>query len=154
MGTRALITINEKSFIATHWDGDPPCLGKKLWYTKTETEIRAVANEHTIDFACPRVIKTEQKRRYARIASKTNGKFTAKDIEKLDKQGKMVNLGVFSAGDFAIGDIKNYGDFPRFQYDFNSKTKRWRYRGLEGCWPESGQNAGKFKRLTKKVVGL
>ena len=89
MGTRAIITINEKPFIATHWDGDPPCLGKKLWYTKTETEIRAVANEHTIDFACPRVIKTEQKRRYARIASKTNGKFTAKDIEKLDKQGKI-----------------------------------------------------------------
>lgn len=153
MGTRAMITINEKPFIATHWDGCPSSLGADLLLTKTEAEIIAVANDHTIDAACAKVCKTENKKRFQYIADKTKGskkEYSAEDIEKLHKQGKCLQFEIMGADDWPISNIKGYDDWAEYQYDFSNG--KWRYRPLSGSYNESQQSAGKFKLLTKKTV--
>ena len=153
MGTRALITINQKPFIATHWDGYPSALGADLLGKTTEVEIRAIAEKHDIDFACARVRQQVNKKRYAEIAKKTKGakkEYTAKEIEALDKQGKHLQFNLMGNGDYPIGSIKNYGDWAEYQYDL--QDGKWYYRPLSGGYPQSLVSASKLKRLTKEAI--
>ena len=153
MGTRALITINEKPFIATHWDGYPSSLGADLLGKTTKAEIETAAKEHAIDFASGSVRQKANKIRFAEIAAKTKGmkkEYTAKEIEALHKEGQHLMFGLMSAGDYPIGNITDYGDWAEYQYDL--KNGKWYYRELGGSYPESLKQAGTFKKLTKKAV--
>ena len=50
IGTRALISINGKPVLATHWDGYPSSLGKELLDCGNSIEgILKIAQKHTID---------------------------------------------------------------------------------------------------------
>jgi hypothetical protein len=52
IGTRALICIDGKALLATHWDGYPSCLGLALLNCdKSMPALVEVAKEHTIDAA-------------------------------------------------------------------------------------------------------
>lgn len=53
MGTRAMISFDGKPTIATHWGGDPDCLGQHLLACRDMTEILAVANKHVVDAIDP-----------------------------------------------------------------------------------------------------
>lgn len=152
MGTRALITINEKPFIATHWDGYPDSLGADLYGTTTKDQIIKAAEIHGIDFAAPEVIKKVAKKRFAEIAAKTDGKYSAADVEKLYKEGKQLTFTIQSAGDYPVGRIKQYGDWAQHQYDFSNG--KWRYRPLRGCYPGSMSDADPLKTLTKKACKI
>lgn len=156
MGTRALISKESKPFIATHWDGYPSSLGADLLKAGTKDEdIMAVANTHTIDFAALRVRKIINKTRFKEIANRANkglkaqGKkkrYTPKDVEDLDKQGKQLNFNLMSAGDdYPVSNIKGYGDIAAYEYNLENGV--WYYRSLSGCCPESRH--GKFYKLTK-----
>ena len=52
MGTRAIITIEGKPVIATHWDGYPDSLGEDLKEMPDLTieSILKVAEKHSVDF--------------------------------------------------------------------------------------------------------
>ena len=67
MGTRAIITIDEKPFLATHFDGYPDDLGFELMHTKTISDIIGVAKKHIIDFA-DISLEDIRKERIAKIA--------------------------------------------------------------------------------------
>jgi len=160
MGTRALITLNEKPFIATHWDGYPSALGADLLAaTKPngssqpeqiiKAEIINVAAEHTIDFAVPEVQVLCNAKRFQEIAAKTDGKYTADDLAKLHTEGKQITFGVQAAEDYPIGNIENYGDWAEFQYDYSEG--KWRFRELSGAYPDSLSDAAPLKKLTKKI---
>lgn len=152
MGTRALITINEKPFIATHWDGYPSSLGADLIGKITKPEIIGVAKEHSIDFATAKVCQKCNKTRFAEIAERTKGtkkEYTAKEIAELHKQDKDLTFGLMTSCDYPISPIKNYGDWAEYQYDLTGG--KWRFRGLGGSYPESIAKAGKFSKLTKKA---
>jgi hypothetical protein len=129
MGTRAIITIEGKPFIATHWDGNPDNLGRKIFsssiapdslYPRTKRSdvdkfehlIKSVQS-HTIDFAVPSVKKF------------------LTDIAK------------------RIDPISNYGDYAEFQYDY--KNDEWFVRPLHGEWTETQHSKTKFKKL-KDVI--
>lgn len=152
MGTRALITINEKPFIATHWDGYPDSLGADLYGTTTKNQIIKAAKEHVIDFAAPEVVRKIEVKRFAEIAAKTNGKYSAADVEKLHKEGKQVTFTIQGAGDYPIGRIEQYGDWAQYQYDLSNG--KWRYRSLRGCYPDSMSNVEPLKTLTKKACKI
>ncbi len=50
MGTRAVITLEGKPIIATHWDGYPESLGKDLLGKYTLDDIlRTARHKHHID---------------------------------------------------------------------------------------------------------
>ena len=150
MGTRALITKNGKPFIATHWDGNPQSLGKELLGKISDSQIISVAKEHTIDASDSSVRAKINKERFEHIAKKTKGKYSAKDIEKLDKEGKELTFGMMGAVDYAVGDIKNYGDFAEYQYDLSGGI--WRFRPLGGQFPQSVQHGEALKPLTEESV--
>jgi hypothetical protein len=153
MGTRALITINQKPYIATHWDGYPSGLGAVLLGIVDKKDIANAVEKHSIDFACPDVCRKANKKRFAGIAAKTKGskkEYTAAEIETLYKQGKHLQFGLMSAGDYPISPIKNYGDWAEYQYDMQEGG--WYFRPLSGSYPESLAKAGKLKKLTKKAI--
>jgi len=59
IGTRALISINEKVVIATHWDGYPSSLGRDLIECdKSLKSVVEVAKDHKID-CCNNSIRKE-----------------------------------------------------------------------------------------------
>ena len=149
MGTRALITKNEKPFIATHWDGHPESLGQDLLAAgTTDAAIIKAALGHTIDAAHNSILPIINKGRYKKISEKTKGKYSPEDIAKLDEQGKMISFGIMEAGDYPISDIKNYGDFAEYQFDL--KGGKWFFRPLGGEYPASVKAAGSFRPLTKE----
>lgn len=153
MGTRALITINQKPFIATHWDGYPSALGKSLLGITNKKDIIKAAEERTIDFACAEVCKQINKKRFTEIAKKTQGskrEYSPTEIEQLHKQGKHLQFGLMSAGDYPIGSIRNYGDWAEYQYDLSNG--KWFFRPLSGAYPASLVDAKKLKRLTKSAI--
>lgn len=135
MGTRAIITIDEKPLIATHWDGYPDGLGNGLINAKTIADIVAVADRKTIDFANLNLpeIRSHLEIRKAHIENKKD-------------------WGIISAEDWDIGSIENYGDFAEYQYDLHQYS--WRVRSLSGKWPESKDNAGKWFSLSDALNGV
>lgn len=157
MGTRALISINKKPFIATHWDDYPEGLGAELLDIDLtdknfKRKILEVAETHLIDAINKRssVAKEMIDKRFEEISKKTNGKYTAAQLKEMDKKGKMIGFTVMGAGDWAISSISRYGDFAEYQYDLTDG--KWTYRELRGVCPESLENADDFEDLTKEVV--
>ena len=158
MGTRALISINEKPYIATHWDGDPESLGADLLTVcitdnkNFKRDIIKVANYHTIDAADLKdeFFEKVQDERFKQISKKTKGKYSVAALKKLEKEGQMITFSIMCAGDYSLSSIENYGDWAEYQYDLTDG--KWRYRELSGSYPKSLEEAGKLTPLTESVV--
>jgi hypothetical protein len=132
MGTRALISIDGKPFIATHWDGYYGGLGKDLLKAKAKTprDIVAVAADgHSIDFAdmSNEAIKEYAENRIKTLMEKHN--LSRDDILKGKRRG-----GVVTSDDYEVSPISNYGDFAEYQYDYDTDAKVWRIRQVSGAW--------------------
>ena len=138
MGTRAIITIEGKPFLATHWDGDPASLGQDLKATKlSKKEIIDVAKRHTIDAADINDddIKKIREERFKKISEKTKGKYSVAYLKNLAKKGRQITFGVMTPEDYDVGDIKNYDDFAEYKYDIrNGKVY---VKPLSGTWKET-----------------
>jgi hypothetical protein len=159
MGTRAIISINSKPFVATHWDGDPTCLGASLYenVVKSSSNIKRdivlVAKEHSIDAVDTpdEIFAAEINERFEKIAKKTNGNYTVEQLKKLYYEDhKVMQFGLMVSDDWPMCDIKDYDDFAEYQYDITDGE--WTYRELCGCWKESQKKAGKFIPLTYDIV--
>lgn len=142
IGTRALISINGKVIIATHWDGYPSSLGMDIIdCDKSLKAVVEVAKKHMID-CCHSLIKEELKK--------------DRDIKKLVKNSKRkavfipdVRIGPGVNGeDFEIDDIERYGDSAEYQYDIRGKEIY--FRALKGTYPKSFETAEAFRLLSKK----
>jgi hypothetical protein len=56
IGTRAVISVDGKPMLATHWDGYPASLGRDLLRCDKSIEaVIEVAKAHTIDSADPQL---------------------------------------------------------------------------------------------------
>ena len=105
MGTRAMISIDGKPMIATHWDGNPESLGVQLSKVKpTIKNIINVAKSHTIDSANHSILKELSNERILMLMKKH--KLSREKIIKGFRRG-----GIIGAEDYDISDIKKYGDF-------------------------------------------
>ena len=144
IGTRALISINGKPFLATHWDGYPSCLGLELLNCdKTASGIIQVAKGHTIDAADPKVLQELNGERIEWLSKKH--RLSRRQIRAGKRRGFII-----CAEDYEIGSIKNYGDWAEYQYDVRGQEIY--FRPLSGPYPKSIENAGPFKRLTKSLA--
>jgi hypothetical protein len=142
MGTRALISIDGKPMIATHWDGNPENLGVQLSVVKPTIEnIIEVAKKHTIDSANRSILRELNNERIRMLMEKH--KLTREKIIKGFRRGNIIG-----AEDYDIGDIKNYGDFAEYQYDIDSKTGKIKFRELHGSW--NNAKAGKWTNMNEK----
>ena len=144
MGTRALISINGKPMIATHWDGYPESLGTELLNCDKSTgAIIQVAESHTIDAADSSIKDELINKRIKELSEKHH--LTENEI----KAGRRLAC-LIMAGDHGICDITNYGDWAEYQYDIRGKEVF--FRPLKGQYPESVETACEFERLTKEWV--
>ena len=130
MGTRAMISINEKPFIATHWDGYYDGMGKQLESAKTKAKIISIAKEHNIDFAdiTNPAIKKLCDTRIQELMKKHN--LSEEKIKEGVRRGAII-----AVDDYEITDIKRYGDFAEYHYDFTEGV--WRVRSVSGAWDEN-----------------
>ena len=141
IGTRALISIDGKPVIATHWDGYPSCLGFNLLHCeKSLRKIIQVAKRHTIDSADSMILEELNNERVKMLANKHC--LTQAEIRVGKRRGSII-----CAEDYEICDIKNYSDWAEYQYDIRGNEVY--FRALEKSWPESGRKASDFKLLTK-----
>jgi len=142
IGTRALIAINGKAMIATHWDGYPSSLGMDIIECdKSLKAIVEVAKKHMID-CCHSLIKEELKK-------DRNIQKLVKNVKSKTKFIPDVRIGPGVNGeDFEIDDIERYGDNAEYQYDIRG-TEIY-FRALKGYYPESLRGAEAFRLLTKK----
>ena len=144
MGTRALISINGKPMIATHWDGYPSALGSDLLQCdKTLGAVIRVAEEHTIDGADRSIRKNLNRKRVKELAEKH--RLSEEEIRNGKRRGSLI-----TADDYEICDINHYRDWAEYQYDIRGKEVY--FRPLRGQYPESLDNALGFERLTREVV--
>lgn len=135
MGTRAVISINGKLIIATHWDGYPSGLGKDIFKAFTREEIIEAANKRNIDFAIRSIMDQINAPRIKELAKKHN--MTEDAIIRGYRKG------IVTADDYLVGDIRNYGDFAEYQYDLTDGE--WKYRTVNGAWSENPK-FGKWKK--------
>jgi hypothetical protein len=143
IGTRALICIDDKPLLATHWDGYPSCLGLKLLDSdKTISGIVNVAKEHTIDAAKHTILKELNRHRVKSLVKRH--RLTQAEIRAGKRRGCVI-----CAEDYEIGKIDNYGDWAEYQYDIRGQEVY--FRPLSGIYPKSIINAGPFKQLTEFV---
>jgi hypothetical protein len=144
MGTRALISINGKPMIATHWDGYPSALGSGLLQCdKTFGAVIRVAERHTIDRA-DSSIREDLNRKRVEELSKKHG-LSEQEIRNGKRRGPLI-----TADDYEICDINHYRDWAEYQYDIRGKDVF--FRPLRGQYPESLEKALEFERLTREVV--
>ena len=139
MGTRAMISIDGKPFVATHWDGYPSCLGQNLLACGaggiiSPREILEVASEHSINFADEDYLKEANKLMIDRL--KENGRYQTGYSWLEQEHDKFVH------------SIEEYGDFAEFQYDW--KGKEWRYRKVSGEWTSA--LFGRWRKLKQETV--
>ena len=143
IGTRALICIDGKPLLATHWDGYPSCLGLELLNCdKNMPGIVEVAIEHTIDAADISILEKLNRERIKTLAKKH--RLTQKEIKAGKRRGCVI-----CAEDYEISSIENYGDWAEYQYDIRGQEVY--FRPLSGIYPKSIINAGPFKQLTEFV---
>lgn len=149
MGTRSIITVKGKPFIATHWDGYPMGMGANLLKAKTIAQVVKVADHHSIDFADTDhpALKPFMEARIVAIAKKA--KKPVKYIKDLHARGRMITFGVMSPEDYLIDSIKNYGDFAEWQYDYDNG--KWKVRELHGEWPKSKKSAGAWTTIQDAI---
>ena len=139
MGTRAMISIEGKLFVATHWDGYPSCLGQNLLESGaggviSPREILEIASEHSINFADEEYLKEANSLMIDRL--KSNGQYQA-GYSWLQQEN-----------DQFVHSIKEYGDWAEYQYDWNEKG--WRYREVNGEWTNA--KFGRWKKLKREVA--
>ena len=140
IGTRALISIDGKPVLATHWDGYPSSLGKELLDCGNSVEaILRIAQKHTIDAADTSVREELNRKRVRDLSEKHH--LTEEEIGKGLRRGN-----VLTAEDYEIGDIQGYGDWAEYQYDIRGEVVL--FRALRGPYPESMENAETFRILT------
>ena len=144
IGTRALICIDGKPLLATHWDGYPSCLGVALLNCeKTVAAIVEVAKGHTIDAAVISIRKDLNRHRVKTLAKKY--RLTQAEIRAGKRRGCVI-----CAEDYEIGSIDNYGDWAEYQYDIRGQEVY--FRPLGGFYPNSVNKASRFKLLTEKAA--
>jgi len=144
MGTRALISINGKAMIATHWDGYPSALGSEfLQCDKTLGAIIRVAEGHTIDGADSSIREGLNRKRLKELSGKH--RLSEKEIRNGKRLGPLI-----TADDYEICDLNHYQDWAEYQYDIRGKEVF--FRQLRGQYPESLENTPGFERLTREVV--
>jgi hypothetical protein len=146
IGTRALICIDGKPLLATHWDGYPSCLGLKLLNCdKTVAAIVNVAKEHTIDAADIAILEALNRHRIKTLTKKH--RLTQAEIKAGKRRGCVI-----CAEDYQIGSIDSYSDWAEYQYDVRGQEVY--FRPLSGFYPKSVNKASRFKllkRLLKKT---
>jgi hypothetical protein len=71
IGTRAVISVDAKPMLATHWDGYPASLGRDLLRCDKSIEaVIEVAKAHTIDSADASLLNTLNSERVTHLAEK------------------------------------------------------------------------------------
>jgi len=144
IGTRAIISIDGKPMLATHWDGNPTSLGRDLLRCDKSIEaVVEVAEAHTVDAADPQVIEALNAERVTLLAEKH--KLTAQEIKVAIRRENLI-----SADDHEIADIGLHRDLAECHYDIRGNSVF--FRKLDGWWPESLRNAGEFRLLRAKEV--
>jgi hypothetical protein len=144
IGTRAIISIEGKSMLATHWDGYPSSLGADLLHCERSARaVIEVAKAHTIDAADPRILVALNGERVNALAEKH--RLTVDEIKAGARRGNVI-----CADDYEIGNISLYGDWAEYQYDLRGKEIH--FRRLRGWWPDSLKQAAPFKFLNEKDV--
>ena len=141
MGTRALISINGKPMLATHWDGYPSSLGLDLLSCdKSLGAVIRVAESHTIDAADSSLREGLNLKRIKDLSEKH--RLTEKEILEGKRRGAVI-----VAEDYEIGDIKEYGDWAEYENDIRGEVVY--FRAFRGPYPESLENPEAFKILTQ-----
>jgi len=144
IGTRALISINGKLMLATHWDGYPLSLGRDLLECNKSLEsIIQVADSHTIDAANDSIRNELNKKRIRELSEKHH--LTEDEIREGKRRGNII-----TPEDHEISDIGHYGDWAEYQYDIRGEVVL--FRPLFGEFPELREHAPAFKRLTPEMV--
>jgi hypothetical protein len=144
IGTRALICIDGKPYLATHWDGYPSCLGLALLNCdKSMSAIVEVAKIHTIDAAHDSILEKLNRDRIKNLSKKH--RLTHAEIKAGKRRGCVI-----CAEDYEIGSIDNYGDWAEYQYDIRGQEVY--FRPLGGFYPKSVDKASRFKMLTKEAA--
>ncbi len=142
IGTRAIISIDGKPMLATHWDGYPQSLGRELLECDKSLEsIIRVAGSHTIDAAEGSIWCELNKQRVEKLSEKHH--LTENEIKEGKRRGNII-----TAEDYEIADIGKYGDWAEYQYDIRGEVVL--FRPLNGPFPESIEKAEPFKILTPK----
>jgi hypothetical protein len=144
IGTRAIISIEGKPMLATHWDGYPSSLGSGLLHCdKSIKAVIEVAKAHTIDAADAWLLDMLNRERVRQLAEKHQR--TVEEIKAGVRRGNVI-----SADDYEITDIRNYGDWAEYEYDLCGKEVY--FRPLDNSWPESVRAASEFKLLSEMEV--
>ena len=145
MGTRAIITMEGKPIIATHWDGYIKGLGADLLEMPDLSidSIIKVAEKHEIDFIKPAIGKRVKEERLQELATKHN-----LSVDKI-KDGYRRGV-VIASDDYEIGNIKIYDDSAEYQYDIRADGIY--YRELSGCWQTSQHSTNKFQKLSASML--
>ena len=144
IGTRALICIDGKPYLATHWDGYPSCLGLALLNCdKSMSAIVEVAKIHTIDAAHDSILEKLNRDRIKNLSKKH--RLTHAEIKAGKRRGCVI-----CAEDYEIGSIDNYGDWAEYQYDIRGQEVY--FRPLGGFYPKSVDKASRLKLLTEKAA--
>ncbi len=140
IGTRALICIDGKPMLATHWDGHPSSLGKELLDSDQSIEaVLRIAESHTIDAADFSLREDLNRKRIKDLVKKHH--LTEERIKKGFRRGNVI-----TAEDHEICDVREYGDWAEYQYDIRGQVVL--FRALRGPYPESIENAETFRVLT------
>ena len=144
IGTRAIISIEGKPMLATHWDGYPSSLGLDLLHCDRSIKaVVEVAKSHTIDAADAWLIEMLNRERIKQLAEKHL--LTVQEIKDGKRRGNVI-----CADDHEIVDIRIYGDWAEYHYDLCEKEVY--FRPLDGWWPDSVKHAAELKLLTAKEV--
>jgi hypothetical protein len=144
IGTRAIISIEGKPMLATHWDGYPASLGSDLLYCdKSLGAVIQVAKDHTIDSVDSSLLNTLNGERISHLAE--THQLTVEEIKAGKRRGNVI-----SADAHEIHDLRIYGDLAEYQYDIRGKEVF--FRPLNDWWPFSLKGAGEFKLLSETEV--
>ena len=120
MGTRAVIRMNGKFMLATHWDGYPDSLGKELVKLKDKSSLNVVqlSAEHNIDsihkdFVPKKSITTGQDNDIQTTVFKKSGTFSGGTFIR-GEEGKSKKISSI------IDNEKQYGDWAEYIYDIRN----------------------------------
>ena len=142
MGTRALISIQGKPMIATHWDGYPSSLGLDLLRCdKSLGAIIQVAESHMIDAADGSIREELNRKRVRELSLKHH--LTEEEIRQGNRRGSII-----CAGDYEVCDLKEYGDWA--EYEYNIRNGEVFFRRLIGPYPDSLKRISGYGRLTEE----
>ncbi len=136
---KAVISVEGTAYLAVFRDGQPHRLGREIYEAALRGQsITRTAAKHVIVAAVPRLLSRMNLGRLAYLVKKH--KYSEELIRKGFRRGSDPD-----ADDQFIVSITDYGDQAEHQYDLREDGVYW--RPLIGCWPESAQNSGEFKKL-------